>query len=188
MKELGINYQYPATIEEAHKAMRNQALAAIKFRLNKNMSVEEYGRSIDLALSPLKNASKTRKFAIEEFAETYEKHPLKKYRDFYKHEINHTKQMSKILRDMEIDIEPKFSVYVCPILADMYQMGMVVGLTEMDKIEGFKLDRKQQLEFDKRLAFEMLKATKNSSGDLMLLGSIIAGEIVSFFNINNYGV
>lgn len=184
MKECSTNYQFPATIEEARKAMRDQALAAIKFRLNKNMTVEEYGKTIDLALSPLKNATKTRKFTIEEFAQIYESHPDKKYRDFYKHELNHTKQMSKILKDMEIDFKPKFSIYVCPILADMYQMGMMTGLTEMEKDERFKFDRKQQLEFDRRLIFEMLKTTKNSSGDLMLVGSIIVGDVVSFFNNN----
>ena len=171
-------YEYPPTEKEARRAMRQQALISFRFHTDPRMTVEEYAAALETALAPLKKSKRTEKYTLEELAILAGVPENKRLRRLREHEGNHAQQIRRVVAGMGMDTTPEFVVYYCPIMADMYQCGNAVGLIETNGITG--LDREQLIEFETKLAFQMMRTTQNSVGDFYIIGAMIFAKVLNF--------
>lgn len=174
-------YIFPPSEQEAKHALWQEAIVVFKFHVDRRMTVEKRRQEIDKALAPLEQATKTEKYSLGELKELAARSPDERMRLLYQHEADHARQMDKVLIDMGITTKAEYDVYFCPILADMYQHGMFIGLLEMREAEGLQFTREQAIEFDRRFAIEMLKSRQNSIGDLFLIFSVMGARLASVF-------
>lgn len=176
-------YEYPPTEKEAQRAMQKQALISFRFHTDPTMTVQEYATELETALAPIKETRRTENYTLDELAQLASAPENKRLRKIYEHERNHALQICGVIRAMGIAVVPEFVVYYCPIMADMYQCGNGIGLIETNGITG--LSREQLIEFETRLAFQMLGTTQNSIGDLYIIGAMILAKVVSFVKTNS---
>ncbi len=170
-------YEYPPTGDEAHRALRKQAKICFRFHADPTMTVEEYQAELEAALAPLKNSRRTVKYSLEELALLAQDPKNKRAEKLFHHENNHAKQIRRVLRAMGIEEEPEFFVYWCPIMADMYRCGNFIGLIETKGIS--RQTRDGLIEFEERLAWQMMRTTQNSIGDLYFIGAMIAAKAIN---------
>lgn len=180
MVERELKYYYPPTEAEAMRALKKQAMVALRFHLNPNMTIEDRWREIDDALVPIKCSHRTEKYSLNELKDIALTTNDKRMKNLYDHEFNHARQMEQVLSDMGISAKPEFDVYYCPTLPDMYSSGGAIGLLDMKK-DTLNLTREQLIEFDTRLALKMLKSLHNSLGDVYIILGIIGGRVLDRF-------
>lgn len=171
-------YEYPPTEEEAMRALRKQAWISLKFHIDPTTTVEEYAEKLEAAMAPIKRYIGTKTYSLEELAQKTGED--RRYRRLFEHESNHARQMTRVLRRTGMAETPRFTVYYCPIMADMYQAGNFIGLIEMNDIVQFT-SRSKLIEFQERLAWEMAKSTDISTGDFYIIGEIMLAKIIGWF-------
>lgn len=181
-KERLDQYEYPPTEKEARRAMQKQALIAFRFHTDPTMTVQEYAAELETALAPIKETRRTEKYTLDELAQLATVPENKRLRKLHQHEGNHALQIRRVIEAMGIAAEPEFVVYYCPIMADMYQAGNGIGLIETNGISG--LSRERLIEFETKLAWQMMRTTQNSIGDLYIIGSLMLAKLVSFVKTN----
>lgn len=174
-------YQFSPTQDEVNRAFRLQAINAFKLRIDPAFDLDKSEKELGKVFAPLKQAETTEKYSLEKLAEVAETTTDERIKHLYNHESKHASQIIKVFKDIGVLETPYFIVYYVPILADMFQAGAAVGLIETKFKKNKKLTREQTLECNRRLANEMLRSRDNSSGDLLLISSLLLGEAVGFF-------